>query len=117
LKPAVDPEFLVNCRTATCTNPVKFKQELRTFLDLVERRTSKPTLLYLTQEFGDAYQVSARFDRPSWPRRIIFELRFGARPWSAWQASNFRRLDGIHGRVGWNVARLTWPPQPPHSKP
>ena len=86
-------------------------------MDLVESRTGQPTLLYLTQEFDDAYQVSANFNRPLWLRRIILEPKFGSRPWTLWQASNFRRLNGINGRVDWNVARLTWPPQPPHSKP
>jgi lysozyme len=117
LPPAVDLEFLGNCRSATRMTPTTLRRELQTFLVLVESRTGKPTLLYLTQEFDDAYQVSATFDRPLWLRRIIFEPRFGARPWTLWQASNFRRLDGIEGRVDWNVARLTWPPHPPHSQP
>ena len=117
LPPAVDLEFMGNCRGANRMDRAKLQRELQIFLSLVEARTKKPTLLYLTQEFDDAYQVSANFDRPLWLRRIIFEPRFGTRPWTLWQASNFRHLDGIHGRVDWNVARLTWQPQPPHSTP
>jgi len=117
LPPAVDLEFLGNCRTASRMTPIDLRRELKAFLDLVEKRTGQPTLLYLTQEFDDAYQVSANFDRPLWLRRIVLEPKFGSRPWTLWQASNFRRRDGINGRVDWNVARLTWPPQPPHSKP
>jgi lysozyme len=117
LPPAVDLEFLGNCRSTKRMEPEVFRRELRSFLQLVERRTGMPTLLYLTAEFDEAYGVSAAFDRPLWLRRIILEPHFGARPWTMWQASNFRRLDGIKGRVDWNVARLTWTQQPPHSQP
>ena len=117
LPPAVDLEFLGNCSKTSRMTPADLRRELKVFLDRVESRTGQPTFLYLTQEFDEAYQVSANFDRPLWLRRIILEPKFGSRPWTLWQASNFRRLDGINGRVDWNVARLTWPPQPPHSKP
>jgi lysozyme len=117
LPPAVDLEFLGNCTTADRMTPADLRRELSSFLDLIEKRTGQPTLLYLTAEFDEAYRVSASFDRPLWLRRIIREPRFGARRWTLWQASNFRRLDGIEGRVDWNVARLTWPQQPPHSQP
>lgn len=116
LPPAVDLEFLGNCRSARRMTPTDLHRELRTFLAIVEARTGKPALLYLTQEFDEAYAVSSNFDRPLWLRSIAFEPRFGSRPWTLWQASNFRRLDGITGRVDWNVARLTWPAQPPHSQ-
>jgi len=117
LPPAVDLEFLGNCSKAARMTPTDLRRELKAFLDLVENRTGQPTLLYMTKEFDDAYQVSTQFDRPLWLRRIIFEPRFGARPWTVWQASNFRRLNGIRGRVDWNVTRLTWPPQPRESQP
>lgn len=117
LPPAVDLEFMGNCRSATRMTPPQLIRELRVFLTRVEAQTGKPTVLYLTQEFDEAFGVSAAFDRPLWLRRIILKPDFGARPWSLWQVSNFRRLDGINGRVDWNVARLTWPPQPPHSQP
>jgi lysozyme len=117
LPSAVDLEFMGNCKKANRMTPAQLRQELWTFLRLVEARTHKPTILYLTDEFDRAYGVSSAIDRPLWLRRIIFEPRFGARRWTLWQASNFRRLDGIKGRVDWNVARLTWPQQPPHSIP
>ncbi|HXC73942.1 MAG TPA: GH25 family lysozyme [Sphingomicrobium sp.] len=117
LPPAVDLEFLGNCTKANRMTPADLRRELSVFLQTVEARTGQPTLLYLTREFDDAYRVSVIFDRPLWLRRIILEPRFGARRWTLWQASNFRRLDGIDGRVDWNVARLTWPPRPPHSQP
>jgi len=53
--------------------------------------------------------VSAAIDRPLWLRRLVFQPNFGARPWEMWQVSSFHRLDGIEGRVDWNVLR-----HPPH---
>jgi lysozyme len=105
LPPAVDLEFLGNCRTANRTSPAQLRQELQSFLAQVEAQTGKTALLYMTKEFDDAYGVTRTFDRPLWLRRIILKPNFGARPWTLWQASNFRRLDGISGRVDWNVAK------------
>ncbi len=103
LPPAIDLEYLGNCDKPV---PVAiFQRELGVFIRLVERRYRQPVLLYLTDEFDRTYQVSAHFDRPLWLRSILAEPRFGARPWTLWQASSFRRVPGISGRVDWNVAR------------
>jgi len=103
LPPAVDLEQLGNCARRL---PLEaFHAELATFIRTVEAHYRKPVLLYLTADFDRAYQVSARVRRPLWLRSIVFEPRFGARPWHMWQASSFRRIDGIRGSVDWNVAR------------
>ncbi|HYI49276.1 MAG TPA: GH25 family lysozyme [Allosphingosinicella sp.] len=104
LPPAVDLEYMGNCAGRRPTLEA-FHAELAAFLAAVEAHYRKPALLYLTEEFDRAYQVSARVDRPLWLRSLIFEPRFGARPWTLWQVSSFRRLDGIAGPVDWNVAR------------
>lgn len=103
LPPAVDLEFMGNCARAVTRE--SFHAELAAFLRRVEAHYRRPVLLYLTREFDEAYRVSARVNRPLWLRSLVVEPRFGARPWALWQASNFRRLDGIEGRVDWNVAR------------
>jgi lysozyme len=103
LPPAVDLEYMGNCGLRR--SPEAFHRELAAFVRAVEARYRKPVLLYLTREFDSAYRVSARVNRPLWLRGIVLEPRFGARPWQLWQASNFRRLRGIEGRVDWNVAR------------
>lgn len=103
LPPAVDLEFMGNCARPISIGA--FHAELAIFIRAVEARYRKPVLLYLTREFDEAYGVSARVPRPIWLRSLFFEPDFGARPWTAWQASNFRRLDGIAGRVDWNVTR------------
>ena len=103
LPPAVDLEHLGNCSRRLSVEA--FHAELAVFIQTVEARYRKPVLLYLTEEFDDAYAVSARIRRPLWLRSLVFEPDFGARPWQVWQVSNFRRLDGIEGRIDWNVMR------------
>ena len=103
LPPAVDLEYLGNCSARQ--SPEQFHRELAAFIAAVEGHFGKPVLLYLTEEFDSAYRVSARVDRPLWLRSLVREPDFGARPWRLWQVSNFRRLDGIEGRVDWNVQR------------
>ena len=103
LPPAVDLEYMGNCDRPLSVDA--FHAELAAYLRLVEAHYRRPALLYLTEEFDRAYQVSARVDRPLWLRNLVFEPGFGARPWRLWQVSNFRQLRGIAGRVDWNVAR------------
>ena len=103
LPPALDLEHMGPCPRAIA--PAALRAEIATFLRLVEAHYRMPARLYLTREFDETYGISAHFDRPLWLRSIVWKPGFGARPWSLWQASNFRRLDGITGRVDWNVAR------------
>lgn len=103
LAPAVDLEHLGNCSRRVSRGA--FHAELATFIRLVEAHFGKPVLLYLTEEFDRAYEVSARVQRPLWLRSLVLSPDFGERPWQLWQASNFRRLRGIKGRVDWNVRR------------
>jgi lysozyme len=103
LAPAVDLEHLGNCSRRL--SRAAFHAELATFIQLVEARFRKPVLLYLTEEFDRAYQVSAQVQRPLWLRSLVLPPDFGERTWHLWQVSNFRRLEGIEGRVDWNVQR------------
>jgi lysozyme len=103
LPPAVDLEFGGNCSARP--SRAALLRELRVFLDRVEAHSGKPALLYLTEEFDSFYRISEAVDRPLWLRSLVRRPEYGARPWLIWQASNFRRLRGIEGRVDWNVAR------------
>ena len=103
LPPAVDLEFPGNCPRRP--SRAKFHKELGNFLRIVEARYGKRAVLYLTRRFDRHYRVSATFKRPLWLRSLRSEPRFGSRRWTIWQSSNSRRLDGVHGRVDWNVAR------------
>lgn len=103
LPPAVDLEFPGNCRGRP--SRAKFHKELGDFLRIVEARYGRHAVLYLTPHFDKRYLVSATFERPLWLRSLRSEPRFGARRWTIWQSSSTRRLDGVRGRVDWNVAR------------
>ncbi|HYD25407.1 MAG TPA: GH25 family lysozyme [Croceibacterium sp.] len=107
LPPAVDLEYTGNCTQRPRISDVA--GELAAFLGPVEAHYDRRAVLYLTEEFDRAHRISARFDRPLWLRSLVLEPDFGARPWAVWQASNFRRLDGIEGRVDWNVMRTEFP--------
>jgi lysozyme len=103
LPAAIDLEFGGNCADRPARSVLL--GELKAFIEMVEAHTGKPVLLYTTVEFEQFYRVSEAIDRPLWLRRIAFPPDFGARPWVMWQASSFRRVDGISGRVDWNVVR------------
>lgn len=103
LPPVVDLEFLGNCSTRPTISEVN--KELSDYIGVAERHYGKRVYLYLTQEFDEKYEISKRHNRPLWLRSLIFEPRFGARPWTIWQVSNFRKIDGIVGRVDWNAMR------------
>lgn len=101
LPPAVDLEFLGNCGNRPTAG--EFRKELNIFLAKVEGHFGRRAIFYLTQEFDNEYRVSGGSDRPLWLRSLVFEPRFGGRVWTVWQASSFRKLEGIEGRVDWNV--------------
>jgi lysozyme len=100
---AIDLEDMGPCPRPIA--PADFRTELAAFIALIEAHYHRPVRLYLTEEFDRTYAISAHFGRPLWLRSIFWQPDFGARPWTMWQGSNFRRLDGIQGRVDWNVAR------------
>ena len=101
LPPTVDLEFGGNCKFRPSTR--QLVAELSAFLAIVEPRYGQKARLYFTQEFDEQYDISRRFDRQLWVRSIVLAPPPGTRQWTIWQASNFRRLNGIHGRVDWNV--------------
>jgi lysozyme len=72
---------------------------------MVEAHAGQPAMLYITREFEEHYRVSEAIARPLWLRGLVLPPTYGARPWVMWQASNFRSVDGISGRVDWNVVR------------
>jgi lysozyme len=103
LPAALDLEFGGNCKQRPSRDVLL--TELKTFIQMVEAYSGKPVILYITREFDDYYRVSDAIDRQLWLRRIAFPPDFGARPWVMWQASSIRRVNGISGRVDWNVVR------------
>ena len=101
LPAALALDFNGNCKDRPAREVVL--RELQTFIEMVEAHTGKPIILQLTREFDDFYMVSDAVDRPLWLRGFLFPPSYGARGWSMWQASTFRRVGGIEGAVDWNV--------------
>jgi lysozyme len=103
LPPVVDVEMGGNCDTLP--SKAALLGELVLFIRRVEAHFGQPVTLYMTRECDTAYGIGAHIPRRLWLRRLVLEPNWGARPWSIWQASNFRQLRGIEGRVDWNVVR------------
>jgi lysozyme len=103
LPPAVDLETPSNCHRSV--SRAQLHKELSDFLRIVEAHYQKRAVLYLTRRFDRHYQVSANFEQPLWLRGIRSEPHFAARHWTIWQSSSVHKLEGVHGRVDWNVAR------------
>jgi lysozyme len=103
LPAAVDLEFGGNCSERPSREVLL--QEVAAFIKAVEAHTGKPVVLYLTKEFDAHYQVSGAINRQLWLRSLVFQPAFGARPWAMWQASSFRSVAGISGRVDWNLVK------------
>jgi lysozyme len=103
LPPVVDLEFGGNCKERP--DRAVLLAEIATFIKMVEAHAEKPVMLYVTREFENQYQVSAAIRRPLWLRSIMLTPSYGSHPWVMWQASSFARVDGIDGRVDWNVLR------------
>lgn len=103
LPAALDLEFGGNCKERP--DRTVLLGEIVTFVRMVEAHTGKPMVLYVTREFDEHYRVTEAIDRQLWLRSIFLPPNYGARPWVMWQASSFRRVDGISGRVDWNVVR------------
>lgn len=103
LSPVVKLDFRENC--AERPERGKLIREVVTFLEMIEAHSGKPAIVYVTREFDKAYQISGAFRRALWLRNLFFEPRYGGGRWAIWQASNMRNVDGIEGRVEWNVVR------------
>ncbi|WP_206376908.1 GH25 family lysozyme [Sphingomonas sp. G-3-2-10] len=103
LPPVIDLEFGGNCEGRP--SPDALVVELMIFIRAVEAHYGQQVILYLTREFDAGYAISTRVPRRLWLRGLVWEPKWGARPWTIWQASSFRSVAGIKGRVDWNVIR------------
>ncbi len=77
--------------------------ELRRFLAAVETHTGKPTLLKVTRSFDAQYRVSEAIPRNLWAVQPLFPPDYFPRPWRVWQATSFRRVEGVERPINWDV--------------
>ncbi|MGV3624266.1 MAG: GH25 family lysozyme [Archangium sp.] len=100
LAPAVDVEFVGNCRNPP--EPEVIRRELEVFIGLVEAKWNRPVVVYTTPDADEA--LLKALARPRWIRSIGKKPR-GA--WRIWQRDDAASVDGIEGPVDLDVFRGT----------
>jgi lysozyme len=101
LTPAVDLELAGNCSARPPEEEVR--EELGAFLRRVESAWGSPALLYIGDDFANAYPGADDGDRPTWVRRFL--LRPDGDRWRVWQLHGYAHVDGITGKVDLDVMR------------
>lgn len=96
LPPAVDVEFVGNCRTPP--PPAEIRQQLERWLSDVELATGSQVVVYTTPDA--AAQLLGGLDRRLWIRSIA---RPPTGPWAFWQFDPAGRVPGIDGPVDLDV--------------
>ena len=99
MPPAIDLELLGNC--ADPPPRPELLDEVRAFIDIVERRTGEQVVVYAYPDFEARYGFEADLDRRQWVRRI------GSKPptreWFIWQKDDQAVIDGITGPADLNL--------------
>ena len=104
LPPAADVEFVGNC--TSFGDLAKVREELETFVSIVEQVWGRRPILYLTPDsllrvIGDALPAY-----PVWIRSVFTESPLDTyRNWVIWQFSDNSRVPGIAGPVDRNALR------------
>ena len=101
LPPAVDVDLPDGC-AAPAPGPA-VTDALRRFVARVETHMGKPVILRLSRAAERRYALSTALDRPLWVTGDLLRPGYAARPWRLWRASDMRQVDGVEGRVNWDV--------------
>jgi lysozyme len=103
LPPAVWLELDDDC--AARPSRALLLSELTTFLAQIEAHMGKRSIIAPSAAFDAEYGVTRDVARTTWVRGFFFEPEYGAHDWTMWQASDYVRITGVSGTVGWNVVR------------
>lgn len=98
---AVELDFTPDC--AARPDRAVVLGEVERFLTAVETHMGKPAILKVSNRFEAYYRISAAIRRPLWSVQAFFPPAYFDKPWTMWQASSFRRIDGVAGPVNWDV--------------
>ncbi|UYY59439.1 GH25 family lysozyme [Sphingomonas sp. S2-65] len=100
----LSPAILLDL-SGDCPRPSRsaMLMELARFIAAVETHSGKRVILGITKRFEGAYQLSTLTTAPLWARGVFFAPGYLARPWTMWQASHLRRIQGAAGPVNWDV--------------
>jgi lysozyme len=103
LPPAVDLELAGNCSARP--SPAEIKEQLGVFIRLVEAAWGRELILYVGDDFEQAYPVRQKLDRPLWLRRFL--LRPDVDGWLIWQLHGYALVHGVDGGVDLDVMRAS----------
>lgn len=101
LPPVVDLDFDSGCSARPDRGVVI--GEIDRFLKAIETHLGEHAVLRVSKDFEARYRISEAFTRLLWSRQAMFPPSYLSRPWTIWQASSFRRIEGISGPVNWDV--------------
>ena len=101
LPAAIDLSFDADCPARPAREVVL--AEIRRLASVIETHSGMPAILRVAPDFEAQYQISAAIPRPLWSTGFFRAPDYLARPWTMWQSSTIRRIDGIDGPVNWNV--------------
>jgi lysozyme len=77
---------------------------VRDYLDIVERHYGVRPILYVTREFHDAHLTNFRGER-FWVQSLFVAPRFRERDWVFWQHHSFARRPGVSKPIDLNSFR------------
>lgn len=101
LPAAIDLSFQEDCPARPARDVVL--TEIRRLAATIETHSGKPAILRLAPDFEAQYQVSGAIPRPLWSIGFYRKPDYLARPWTMWQSSTIRRIEGVERPVNWNV--------------
>jgi lysozyme len=77
--------------------------EISRFLAAIERHLGTRAVLKISKAFDSHYRLSEATTRQLWATQPFFPPGYFTRPWVLWQASGFRRVDGVEKPLNWDV--------------
>ncbi len=101
MPPAVDLELLGSCSGPPPRDVLL--EEVRDFINVVERATGQRVIVYSFPDFEDRYGFAGDIDRRQWVRRLGDQPP--TRDWWLWQRSQSASIAGIAGPVDLNTLR------------
>lgn len=101
LPPALELDFEPDCAARPARDVVI--GEIDRFLTGIEAHIGKRAVLRISRRFEAHYQVSRTIQRPLWAIGALFPPDYFDKRWSIWQASSFRRVEGVEKPVNWDV--------------
>ncbi|QCR21386.1 glycoside hydrolase family 25 protein [Pontibacter sp. SGAir0037] len=83
--------------------PAQITEEIRAFIDLVEKKTGRDVIIYTNESSYKSY-IEGHFDTSLiWICTFRKEPRMENDRWIFWQHSHDKPLDGVEGWVDWNT--------------